>query len=317
MELLRPENSSGCAARHGEGRAISHRRFRCTRISLFAVAAGMFVAPLLPARAENGSDASSSRTARDEAVRAIPWQRLSPEQKQLTQSIVNGAAIYRRLPTRVIDCDPEMFTFLVQHPEVIADVWRVMGISRVKLDKLSDGAFRGSDGAGTSGSVRFLTSDWGADAKNTALIYANGAYDGKPFVVPLKAQSIVLMRSASIQERNGRRYVTVRADAFIRVDQMAVELVAKSVQPWVNATADRNLVETLTFFSNFSRTAEKNPDGMQRLAAKLTTVDEPTRKELVQLCFQTAGRYSQLERRRASRETLFAQQDALPVAIAR
>jgi hypothetical protein len=88
---------------------------------------------------------------------------------------------------------------------------------------------------------------------------------------------------------------------------MAVELVAKSVQPWVNATADRNLVETLTFFSNFSRTAERNPDGMQRLAARLPTVDEPTRRELVQLCFQTAGRYSQLDRPRGPGQALVVQ----------
>ena len=40
------------------------------------------------------------------------------------------------MPTRVIDCDPEMFNFLLQHPEVVIDVWRVMGISQVALDKL-------------------------------------------------------------------------------------------------------------------------------------------------------------------------------------
>lgn len=313
MESLRPHTSTGCAVSHGGNCAVSHRRFRCVLLSLAAAAVGSFAAAL-PARAESDSDASSSRTAREEAVRAVPWQRLAPEQRKLTQSIVNSAGIYRRLPTRVIDCDPQIFTFLVQHPEVIADVWRVMGISRVKLDKLPDGAFRGTDGAGTTGSVRFLTSEWGADAKNTAVIFANGVYEGKPFVMPLKAQAIVLMRSASIQERNGRRYVTVHADAFVRVDQMAVELVARTVQPWVNATADRNLVETLTFLSNFSRTAEKNPDGMQRLAARLTTVDEPTRQELVQICFRTAGRYSQLERPRMNDATLIVQHEVLPSA---
>jgi hypothetical protein len=249
-----------------------------------------------PACADSGTDATSSRAARDEAIQAIPWQRLEPDERRLAQSIVKNAAIYRRLPTRVIDCDPQMFTFLVQHPEVIADVWRVMGISRARLDRLPNGAYRGSDGAGTTGTLRYLASEWGTEGKNTAVVMANGSYDGKPFVVPLKAQSILLMRTSAMQERNGRCYVTVRTDAFVNVEQMAVELVAKTVQPWVNATADRNLVETLTFLSNFSRTAEKNPDGMQRLALRLPSVDEPTRKELVQLCFRTAGRYSRADR---------------------
>src|SRR4029079_19474614 len=104
----------------------------------------------------------------------IPWQRMGPNQRRLAQSIVNEATIYRRLPTRVIDCDPEIFTFLVQHPEVIADVWHVMGISKVKLDKLPDGGFRGTDGAGTTGTVRFLAVDSGQEAKTPDGVRAGG-----------------------------------------------------------------------------------------------------------------------------------------------
>jgi hypothetical protein len=73
---------------------------------------------------------------------------------------------------------------------------------------------------------------------------------------------------------------------------MGIELVAKTVQPWISQTADRNFIETLTFVSNFSRTAEKNPQGMKRLATRLN-VDQPTREELVAICFRTAERYAQ------------------------
>jgi hypothetical protein len=262
-----------------------------------------------PANAAGEGDPTSSHAARDEAIRAIPWQKLGPNEQRLARAIVNEAAIYRRLPTRIIDCNPAMFTFLVQHPEVVADVWRVMGVSRVKLDKLGDGAYRGTDGLGTTGTVRFLMSEWGNDAQNTALVLADGAYEGRPFVMPLRAKTIVLMRSSAVKERNGRYYVTVRADAFVHVEQVAVEIAAKTVQPWVNATADRNLIETLSFVSNFSRTAEKNPDGMKRMAARLTTVDEPTRSQLVQLCYQTAERYGNVDRGRGAERLATAQQD--------
>jgi hypothetical protein len=262
------------------------------------------------AMADNETDATSSRAARDEAIRAIPWQRLAPNERRVVRSIVNEASIYRRLPTRIIDCNPAMFTFLIQHPEVVADVWRVMGVSRVKLDRLPDGGFRGTDGAGTTGTVRFLACEWGPDAANTALVLADGSYDGAPFVVPLKAKSLVLMRSGAIKERNGRYYVTVRADAFVHVEQTAVEIVAKTVQPWVNATADRNLVETLSFVSNFSRTAERNPDGMKRMAARLTGVDDATRSELVQICYETAGRYGRLDARSYEQPMLVAKRSA-------
>ncbi|MCI0334820.1 MAG: hypothetical protein L0228_16525 [Planctomycetes bacterium] len=237
--------------------------------------------------------ASSSRADRNEAMRAIPWRQIAPQYRRVAQNVVGDASIYRRLPTRVIDCDPEIFTFLLQHPEVVIDVWRVMGISQVGLEKLPNGAYCGTDGAGTAGTVRFLHANWKKNAQNTAVIFAEGTYDGKPFVKQLKVQSVILLRSGAVQEANGRHYITVRIDTFLKIEQMGIELVAKSVQPWISKTADRNFIETLTFVSNFSRTAEKNPQGMKRLATRLGDVDQPTRDELVALCFRTAERYAQ------------------------
>jgi hypothetical protein len=259
---------------------------------LLALSLGTF-AQGAPQPEATSSDATSSRAARDEAVRNMPWKLMSPANRQTANNIVRDASIYRRLPTRIIDCDPDLFTFLLQHPEVVIDVWRVMGISQVALNRGPDGIYRGTDGAGTTGTLRYLFCNWGQEAQNVAVVYADGAYSGPPFMTPLKAQSVMFVRSSGVRETNGRHYITVRIDSFVRVEQLGVEIIAKTVQPWISKTADQNLIETMTFVSNFSRTAEKNPQGMQRLATRLNTVDEPTRNELVALCFRTAERYSQ------------------------
>lgn len=257
-------------------------------------------------------EATSDRAAQTEALRTIPWRQLSPVDRHAVQSITQNASIYRRLPMRVIDCDPEMFTFLAQHPEVVVDVWRVMGISRVMLERSGNGMFRGTDGAGTDGTVRFLYANWGQGAQNKALIIADGSYEGPPFLSPVKAHSVLLLQSGAVQETNGRYYVTVRVDSFMKVDQVGLDVLAKTVQPWIARTADQNFVETLSFISNFSRTAEKNPQGMQRLASRLKAVDEPTRNQLIHLCFQTADRYGQLESTRAT-QSMLARRGAVPV----
>ena len=268
-----------------------------------------------PAAAADG--ASSSRAAAGEAARAIPWQQLSRSDRATVRSVVADASIYRRLPTRVIDCDPDMFTFLLRHPEVVVDTWRLMGVSRVSLSRLSEGAYRGTDGAGTTGQVRVVYADWGRAAKNLAVIYADGGYEGGPLAGPVKAQSVVVLRSGSIREENGRYYVTVRVDSFIRIERLGVEIIAKTVQPWIAHAADQNFIETLTFVSNFSRTAERNPQGMERLASRLPTVDEPTRRELVQLCFQTADRYADAAQARREGQALLARHVAPATAATR
>jgi hypothetical protein len=265
----------------------------------------------LTARAETprqstASDGTSSRAAREEATRAIPWRQIAPNDRQTAQFMVKNASMYRQLPTRIIDCDPDLFTFLIQRPEVVIDIWRVMGISQVALNRLPDGSYQGTDGAGTTGAVRYLSGNWGQEAQNTAVVYAEGAYEGAPFLTKIKAQSLMLVRSSAVQETNGRNYVTVRVDSFVRLEQVGIELMAKTVQPWISKTADRNLIETLTFVSNFSRTAEQNPQGVERLAMRLSAVDEPTRNELVKLCFRTAERYARRDEP-ARTETLVAQ----------
>jgi hypothetical protein len=294
-------------------RAITAGDGLCRQTLFFSIVLAAAVSAIACAEAP---DTTSERAARDEAVRAIPWRQLPAQHRRAAQFVIGNASIYRRLPTRIIDCDPDMFTFLLQHPEVVIDVWRVMGLSQVELDKRPDGDFRGSDGAGTTGTVRYLYADYGRNADNLAVIFANGAYEGKPFLAPLKAQSLVLLRSGAIQETNGRHYITVRVDSFVKIEHLGIELIAKTVRPWISKTADQNFLETLSFVSNFSRTAEQNPHGMQRLATRLPTLDETTRNELVDLAFRTAERYAKLEAATRADTRLVARRTSVPVADA-
>jgi hypothetical protein len=289
---------------------------RCLRIIFSCVAFGALALRATNVHAAPGAtdgDATSSRAARDEAIRAVPWQNIAPDDRRRAQFVIQNTSIYRRLPTRIIDCDPDMFAFLIQHPEVVIDVWQLMGISRITLDRLPEGTYRCSDGAGTTGFVRYLHTSFTPDAKTLAVIYADGAYDGKPFPTTLKAKSVLVLRGSAAQETNGRHYITVRVDSFVHIEQMGFELVAKTVQPWLNKTADQNFIETLSFVSNFSRTAEKNPQGMQRLSARLPSIDEPTRAQLVQLCFRAADRYAQRQNATRTSASLLARRPVVAV----
>jgi hypothetical protein len=62
---------------------------------------------------------------------------------------------------------------------------------------------------------------------------------------------------------------------------------------------------------NFSRTAEKNPQDMKRLATRLR-VEPPVRDELVALCFRTTERYAQrADAKRTSSDELAHRTDPL------
>ena len=243
-------------------------------------------------------DATTSDEAKREAEQAIPWRELDLHERRLVQHVIRNTSIYRRLPTRVFPCDPEVFTFLAQHPEVVVDTWNVLDISKLKLDRADGEGFRVIDGAGSTGELKYLFTHWSPDARNVAVAYAEGIYEGKPLTKPVKAQCVLLLRSGSTVETDGRTYVTARLDTFIYIDRVGLELIAKTIQPILGATADHNFTETMKFTANVSRTAQQNPDTMERLAGQLPKIDAATREELVAVCRRAAERHAAWARSR-------------------
>ena len=251
--------------------------------------------------------ASSSSEAREEAMRSIPWNRLTNTQQRSVQYILQNQSIYRRMPTRVIDCDPEVFNYLGQHPEVVTELWKMMGVCNLTLEPTGDNTYRATDENGTSGIMKVLAGQWNDKAQNSILIYCEGTYKGAPLPGEITARSVSLLRSGSVVETNGRPYVTARLDSWVVIDRLGVELVAKTIQPLLTKTADHNFTETMKFIGTFSKTAEENPAGMIRLSQKLDKLDVNTRASMGQICTETSARYHAIDSARLDKQVRLAE----------
>ncbi|MEX0677481.1 MAG: hypothetical protein WD063_10430 [Pirellulales bacterium] len=252
-----------------------------TAIRRLAWTLGLVVALGHAAAAAGADQATSSRAARNDAVRSIPLDQLDPELRDKVAATLTGASIYRRLPIQVIDCDPDMYLFLVRHPEVVVGIWEAMKISNVALARTGPDTFQASDKEGTLCRVKYCYSD-----HETQVIYAEGSYNGPLFSRPVRARCVLLLKSGYMQETDGRYHVTSRMDTFIEIDHAGVELLAKTLQVLVHRAADYNFVETAAFLGTVSRTAEANSRGMQRLAGKLESVEPEVRERFAELSRQ-------------------------------
>ena len=85
-----------------------------------------------------GSKATNSRAARDDAAQSIPYDRLPAEMRSRVAAVVNNPSIFRRLPIATIDCDPDLYLLLLRNPEIVIDIWQIMGITNMALTR--DGA---------------------------------------------------------------------------------------------------------------------------------------------------------------------------------
>jgi hypothetical protein len=238
--------------------------------------------PPLPAYTRTSSGdlfkANTSHAAQDEAIASIPLDKLDPSARVKVSNVIRDVSLFRRLPVEVVQCDPELYGFLLEHPDVVVNVWQSLGISRITMQETSPGTFAVSDDAGTTGTVQILYRD-----QHTQIVFADGAYNGPVFGKPLQGRVLIVLRSGQIQRSDGRSYITARIDAFTQIDNIGLELITKTIQPLVGKTADLNFAQTMTFVGTLSRTAEFNQAGIQRLARRLGQVKPEVRDQFAQI----------------------------------
>ncbi|HEY6564928.1 MAG TPA: hypothetical protein VIY86_10560, partial [Pirellulaceae bacterium] len=90
------------------------------------------------------------------------------------------------------------------------------------------------------------------------------------------------------QRPDGETILRDTMDVFVRLDSHTLDAVAKTVQPLFVKNADFNFVETVDFVSKLSRTARENPEGIQRLASRLTFLDPQVRHDFSRILQQAS-----------------------------
>lgn len=271
---------------------LDHSIYRARGALLALLAMGLLAGATQAASTGAGSG-TNSRSAREDAVRSLPLKKVDPRLTGHIQRVMEHPSIFRRMPVQVVDCDPKLYHFLLNNPEVIVNIWRVMGITKVQMHRTGPITYEASDGDGAAGTLYVAYSD-----SNTQVVYCEGTYEGPLFPKSLHAKCVLLLKAGYTKQPNGRYLVTTRCDAFIHLENVGLELLARTFQPIVNKSADINFIETAAFVSTVSRTSEVKPAGMARLGHRLQEISPEVREQFIELTQQVA------ERARANRAAL-------------
>lgn len=257
---------------------------RCCRVlamivALYAVAGATVVV------AETTAPASNAPDFRNEAINALPFDQLSAEAQAKIGAVVTRPTIYRRLPTETISCDGQMYLTLIRNPDIIVNIWQLMDVTDVTMDRTGPFQFTSDDKAGTLSQVEMLYG-----SAQTHIFYATTHYEGPMFARPVNARVVLLLRSDYARGADGSPRITSVMDAFIKIDHLTANLVARTMAPVVGKTADHNFVESFRFLARVSETAEENGPGLQQLAMKLERVDLATRRQFADVAGAVAQR---------------------------
>ena len=227
---------------------------------------------------EQRASGTNSRSVRKEAQRNIPYNQLTAETKKKLMPIVDKPSIYRRLPITSIDIDPDMFLFLIRQPEVVVNIWQLMGVTQMTVDRTGPFKFLTNDGAGAVSNVELI---YGTNKKH--IYYAEGDYSGPLLKRKLKGRAVMVLNTEYSYGPGGKPMTTNSLDVFLKVENATVSLVAKTLNPIIGPTADHNFVESLKFLQRLNETTENNGTGIQRMAYRLTSLTDKVRDQFIEV----------------------------------
>lgn len=230
-----------------------------------------------------GDGGSSGREARKSAGKAVPLDRMAEDDRRSAEKILRNPTLYRRLPVESFTCDRALLDFSLAHPEIVVDIWRVLGISKVALDPTAPGQWRMSDGWGTEGTLRLLHHERAAEG-GTMVLLGQGGYSGSLSPQPLSGSCLLLVRYRPTgTAADGTARHAMQVDAFLDADGVGLEIVTRTLQPLIVRSSASNLHEICQFMASLSNAAAENPEGVARLAGRLSKVDPADRQTLASL----------------------------------
>ncbi len=235
----------------------------------------------------NTPSGSADQRYRNEALRSIPFRQLNANVQAKLKPVLNSPTLYRRMPSQTIECDPDMFVFLVRHPEVTVNIWEKMKITEATVTRTGAYTAKASDGVGTITNVELIYG-----TPNMHIVFADGVYEGPMFRRKMTGKCVLILRSTYGRDKNNAPTVTSSLDVFMRLDNVGAGLLAKTMFPMLARTADFNFIQTAGFVSKIHKSAEANGPGMERLAASLDKVLPPIRANFGKMINTVNQRYA-------------------------
>ncbi len=227
------------------------------------------------------NDPASSRETQADATRRLPMQQLNRETQALVGDVIDKPSFFRRMPTQNIDCDPQMFQHLVRYPEVLVNIWDVMGITKVQVTRTGPYTFTADDGVGTTCKCDLVFGN-----EKVHIYYGTGAYKGNMAPRQITGRCVCVLYSSTAMSAANRPTINGSMDVFLKLDNFGADLLTRTLSPLVGKTADYNFVESAKFLAQISQVCEHNPTGAQILASKLTKVQPQIRDEFARIALR-------------------------------
>ena len=240
-----------------------------------------------------------------EVRKKLPWNELSPAAQTKVKSVVSGTPLFHRMPQQTIDADPEIYHFLLRQPDLVIGFWEQMGATQLSLREVRANQYLLKETGGTVAVVEVLHR-----TDDLCIIYARGEYRGPLLAKSYQGDVVLVLRSQLTQDETNEPVVVCDLDAFVQINSLGADVLAKLFFSSLTKVADGNFEVTLGFISQVSRAAARNTAVLKSTAEEIPTLRHEVYAEFCDVVDRTAMRYA---RRHQPAPPTIARQRPLPV----
>jgi hypothetical protein len=185
------------------------------------------------------------------AARALPVE-LPLGQRARLERVTESATLATRYEARPFAARPDVFEYLLDHPEFATHVTRALRLARYRIWREADGLWL-DDGWGARGRFEVVHA-----APGMRVVYARGEYEQR-FLPDIAGEAVVVFEFTAQADAGGRAEITPVVSGFLKIDNRLLAAAGRLASAIATAKAEKEAQRLLKVFARTSRAIEENP----------------------------------------------------------
>lgn len=192
---------------------------------------------------------------------ALPPAMPAPERARI-EEIAARAHVATRVAGAGFPTRPDVFEFLLDHPDFATRVTRTLRLARYRIWRTPGGLFL-DDGWGATGHFWVLYA-----ANGTRVMHARGQYR-KGVLPSIRGEAVTILEYTYTTGADGRSLIHPTVTGFVRFHSRAVALLLAIARPLAQRKADKEAHRLVKVFKEVSEAIDRDPAGVyEKLAAQ-------------------------------------------------
>jgi len=240
------------------------------------------------------------------SLKTLPWDELSTATQQKIRSVTAGNPLFHRMPQQTVYADPEIYNFLLRHPDLVTGFWEHLGAAQISLYEVKENHYLFKETIGTTAAVEVLHR-----TNDLCITYAKGEYRGPLMARAYQGDVILVLRTKFARDEMNEPMIVCDLDIFVQFNSAGVDVLAKLFFAMFTKVMDGNFEVAISFINQVSRAAAHNTAVLKSTAEEISSIRPSVFVEFCDVVDRAAMRYA---RRNQRVPLVVASQRTLPVS---